>query len=227
MTDAQSEDIEKLEQKQKPVEVSAREMVGDDKDRFEPEAQQVDDAAPANPASNPPEEKKNLGGRPKGSKDKVPRKPVHPERKKPASPASDPDPDFSDLNEPLPPPPPAAEINYDELAKLLTGMSVSVLIMTMGPEWQFQNEQERTMINGATANYIKSKKWPDLPPGLVLCLVALIYAAPRMRNPNTATKVKYGWLWVKGVFGRMFFRKKRGAAPVVAKTENVEQFPHE
>lgn len=124
------------------------------------------------PPTEPPKPK-NLGGRPVGSRNK---------------------PKFNDVVTD------GADVNYPAMSEALFVMSTSSLSTIFGPEWQPRDEQEKKWVVECLAVYLKSKQTKDIPPGLMLSIVLLSYSAPRLKSPNTATKLKLAWLWIKDKF---------------------------
>lgn len=111
-------------------------------------------------------------------------------------------PSFSDVTkaEPLPV---QQMVDYDLMAATVFDMSTGLLTTTFGPEWQPRPAQqpgqpdEREIVCGALKHYFKSKNAQDIPPGLMLTAVVIAYAGPRLRAPNTASKLQMAWTWVK------------------------------
>jgi hypothetical protein len=97
---------------------------------------------------------------------------------------------------------PTAEkiIDYSAMSAMIFDMSTGTLILTFGPEWKPRDENERNCVVGCLAAYLKSKDVQDIPPGMMLTIVCLAYAAPRLREPNTAGKIKGFFSWIKGKF---------------------------
>ncbi len=154
-------------------------------------------------------------------------------KKKPESPAAPaahiPPPDFSDIpgvGAPVPQPSPIAVdpgARYEGMANMTFDMTTGLLTRIFGPEWQPTPDKddpavshERMACVGAIKNYYQSVELPDIPPGYMLCFVALAYAAPRMAQNPTKTKLAQGWLWLKSKFQR-----RRSVAPV-----SRENLPH-
>lgn len=108
--------------------------------------------------------------------------------------------DFSDI-QPLVPP-----VNYDEMSKALFDMTTGVLSNTLGPEWQPQSPDERQNVCSCLSVYLKTKEVKDIPPGLMLTIVVVAYAGPRLAVPTTRDKIKpavlWGWNKVKSFFAR-------------------------
>jgi hypothetical protein len=92
----------------------------------------------------------------------------------------------------------------------VTAMAIVSAIETIatnmvGEEWVMA-DHEKNMQTDAWATYLKANNLQDLPPGIALCFVTLVYAAPRFKNPNTKSKFKaiFGGLVprVKWAFGK-------------------------
>lgn len=92
--------------------------------------------------------------------------------------------------------------NYQQMAEMSFNMTTGLLSQVFGPEWQPRNDEEKGLVVKATADYFKSVQLPDIPPGYVLCFVCLAYAAPRLNQQPTKTKLQQGWLWFKSKFSR-------------------------
>jgi len=97
----------------------------------------------------------------------------------------------------------AKVIDYDAMAGMVFDMSTGILVMTFGPEWQPRPAQEpgkpgeREVVTMALSNYFKSQQVQDIPPGLLLGVVCIAYAGPRLREPNTSSKIKMAWTWLR------------------------------
>jgi hypothetical protein len=145
-------------------------------------------AAAANGEQTPPGEVKRGRGRPRGSRNR---------------------PDFSDISTAT-----AAEtvVNYEELAGFVFDSSTGTMAMALGDEWRARSPEERKSVVDTLAVYLKSKQVKDIPPGVMLTIVLLAYATPRLKEPATASKIKLGWSWVKfkawPTFSGFFRRKK-------------------
>ena len=122
-------------------------------------------------------------------------------------------PDFSDVTgearpsepKPLPSNPAAtASVDYATMAGLTFDVSVGVLTTVFGPEWQPRSPEEKATVVGPLAAYMKAQGMTDLPPGVVLAIVAVAYSAPRLQATSTKQKITGAWLWLKS----KIFRKK-------------------
>jgi len=121
-------------------------------------------------------------------------------------------PDFSDLA----PAPAEAPPDYDLLAAMVFDTSTGALTLLLGPEWQPQNEQERTQMVGALKRYLEAKQVKDIPPGYLLALVVLIYSAPRFHQPETKKRLILFTAWFKAKLWqpiKSFFARRRALPP--------------
>jgi hypothetical protein len=187
----------------KPAEsksVTGRELVDDDNDTFPKSegAPSADtpapnaDGTPAAPAAA--EEKRNWnygGGRPKGSKDKVPRgrparadwgdNPMHPKEKKEGELPKDANAKLDpDQERPRP------AVDYRKLAEFCVDTVTGVAQQFGGPTWKPQPSPspgipgERDMMIGHAAAYFEAEQIKDIPPGWMLVIVTSVYFVPRI-----------------------------------------------
>lgn len=82
-------------------------------------------------------------------------------------------------------------------AKMLTGVAQ----MVGGEEWKpmkipDQGIDEQKHLNEAFADYFEAKEMDDMPPGMVLSVVVLSYAAPRFAMPQTKTRMQKAKEWI-------------------------------
>ncbi len=122
---------------------------------------------------------------------------------------------------------PKQSVNYDAMATALFHMGTGTLAQVLGPEWLPREPGpgipgEVEIIVPAIKRYIESKQMSDLPPGMMLTVVLIAYAAPRFSAPNTKQKVQGTWLWLKSKFGR---KKKMEIvkSPVARNEENTTE----
>jgi hypothetical protein len=121
--------------------------------------------------------------------------------------------DFSDLNsEPAPRFDPVAPgldkaKHFEATAVLTFEMTTGIMSQIFGEEWQPNSPDEKSLVVGAIKRYYESVDLPDLPPGYVLCFVALAYAAPRLGKPKTKNKLLASWYWLKSKFTRKKYPK--------------------
>jgi hypothetical protein len=92
---------------------------------------------------------------------------------------------------------PAPVKDFGKAAEGIFALSTGALTMVFGPEWQPESPEEKQQVCACLAEYLKTKDIPDLPPGIALCFVALVYSAKRFRAPTTSEKIKAGWVWLK------------------------------
>lgn len=93
--------------------------------------------------------------------------------------------------------PEQAATDYTALANITFDTGVGVLTLVFGQEWQSQNDSERSAVVKSLQSYYVAKQVKDIPPGVMLSIVCLAYAAPRLKHPNTSGKIKNAWLWFK------------------------------
>lgn len=109
-------------------------------------------------------------------------------------------------------------VDYKLMAGALFDMSAGVLTNTLGPEWQPRSVEERGTVCSALEIYLQTKQAKDIPPGLMLTIVVVAYAAPRLQAPSTKEKlmpmISWGWLKVKS-----FFSKRKPAFHIVPATD--------
>lgn len=102
----------------------------------------------------------------------------------------------------------------DEDKKLLAvagmtfDLSTGSLTMIFGDEWKPRNAEERQFVVTAIAGYYKERGEIDIPPKLMLAIACLAYCAPRFTAPNTSTKLKFMFAWLKEKIGGIFRRRK-------------------
>ena len=117
----------------------------------------------------------------------------------------------------------AAQVDYPAVAGMTFDMLTNILASIFGPEWRPETAQEREMVVASLAAYMKSKQMPDIPPGLMLCLVVAIYSGKRLQAPSTRSKIKLIFAWCKDKFGRFF--RKRGPARVAEAPGPIQPLP--
>lgn len=143
-------------------------------------AEPTDPAAPPTDPATPAEPAPRKRGRPPGSRNKTA-------------------PSFDDISQ-------VATVDYEAMSALLFDMSTGVLANALGPEWLAKTPEERDNVSKCLAVYLKSKKVQDIPPGLMLTVVVVAYAAPRLQAPATQQKLRpamaWGWAKIKGFFKR-------------------------
>lgn len=192
--------------------VTAEKLVSDDHDVF---PQSNSTAMPASETTEPAP--KRGRGRPPGAKNKATPAP------EPTAPGSS-KPNFDDAEGKTKAAESAKPIDYMGMSKMIFQMSTGTLANIFGPEWLprpaqpgMPGEEEIVIVHLAT--YLKSKEIPDIPPGVMLCLVLSMYAAPRFQAPTTKEKVKGVWFWIKSKF------TKRKKTMVVSETAREPEKP--
>lgn len=104
--------------------------------------------------------------------------------------------------------------NSAAVALVCFEMGTSALQVAFGPEWKAENDDEKNACVSSLANYFRTKKIEDVPPGVLCACVLGAYAAKRVSQPNTKTKLVNMYLWVKpklvstGNWLKGLFRKK-------------------
>ena len=180
--------------------ISAADIVGEDNDKFpkragadieseEPNDSHDEGAEPEALEGEP----RNLGGRPKGSKDSYDRgrparkdwadEPMGKVRPKPAAaaPSHEPEPEAPPAPEPAPRPP-----DYRALATFAIDMTTGGLTGLLGPHWKTMPApgpglpDEREMLIGHLTKYLEENEIKDIPPGAMLAIAVAGYAVPRV-----------------------------------------------
>lgn len=130
------------------------------------------------------------------------------------------EPSFDDIQPESIPNVAQVETDYKLLAETLFNMSTGTLCMLLGPEWQAREIQivkqpggndvvydEKRTVCSALEVYLRSKQATDLPPGAILAMVCIAYAAPRVQAPSTNERLKLCWAWLKNKWNGM--RRKK------------------
>lgn len=94
-------------------------------------------------------------------------------------------------------------VDYKLMAEATFDLTTGVAATALGPEWSPKSEDERQLVTLPLAVYMKYKGMQDIPPGMALALVCTAYAAPRLREPSTAGKLRIFWAWSKEQFRRL------------------------
>lgn len=86
------------------------------------------------------------------------------------------------------------------------GMATAGIIFTLGiaiggPDWQ-PTRSEQTYMSDAWRQYFEAKNIRDLPPGVVVAVALLSYAAPRFTKPETKSRLARVKLWFAGKFAK-------------------------
>lgn len=112
-------------------------------------------------------------------------------------------------------------VDFTALAGSLVDMSTGTAATVLGPEWQPRSPEERQLLVTHLAAYLKAKDVKDIPPGWMLVIVLGAYSLPRLSQPATKEKLRFGWTWLK-IKVIPFFRRKRANIP---KPANIEPMP--
>jgi hypothetical protein len=180
----------------KVTETTAADIVAGDKDIF-PDSHAGGSGEGHEP--EPPLEgerpSRNLGGRPKGSRDKEPRgrpkrrdwadEPMHPRRERQEG---DPEPEPTPDPEPTPQPEqePKRPADYKGLATFAVDMTTGGMAGLLGPHWQCRPApgpglpDEREMLIGHLTKYLEENEIKDIPPGVLLGISVAGYVIPRV-----------------------------------------------
>lgn len=88
---------------------------------------------------------------------------------------------------------------FDMAAELYTRAGYSVLdgVFSANGEWLPESDGEHIALRGSVASYLRHKGSDDLPPGLALSLAVATYGAKRISKPNTATKLRLYFAWIR------------------------------
>jgi len=79
-------------------------------------------------------------------------------------------------------------------------MVVTALGSTIGPEWDFESQEEADNMKAAVEAYYDANGQVQISPELMLTFQVFSYAAPRSQHPNTKEKLKSAWNWCKNLF---------------------------
>lgn len=100
----------------------------------------------------------------------------------------------------------AVRLGCDQTARAILGTTVGAMRELVGPEWDFQSQEEADGMRIALAAFIEAKGGGEMSPELALLLVTCGYAGPRFAHENTRSKFGafFGGVWnaIKGVFSR-------------------------
>lgn len=157
--------------------IAGLDLLSDSVDAEElPPVNRIPNGDTATAAASPGEDTKRKRGRPPGTKNK---------------------PAFDDVAAAT-----ATPVDYKSMSEGCFDLSATVLSSTFGPEWQPRTPEERQAVCGALEVYLRSKQAKDIPPGLMLTIVVVAYATPRLTVPTTKAKLYTAWTWLKEKFRR-------------------------
>ena len=97
----------------------------------------------------------------------------------------------------------AERASAQELARAILATAVGSMNALVGPEWDFQTQEEADGMKAALAAYIEAKGDGQLSPEAMLLLVVAGYSLPRFAHENTRSK--FG-----GFFGKVLEGLKSG-----------------
>jgi hypothetical protein len=102
---------------------------------------------------------------------------------------------------------------YDAAAELYTRTfyGLADAAMAGGGEWLPENDGEHAAFRQSVAAYLRHKQSEDLPPGLALCFAIASYAGKRVTKPNTQTRLRLYFAWIKAKWGAWKFGRKNDA----------------
>lgn len=106
---------------------------------------------------------------------------------------------------------------FDMAAELYTRAGYSVLdgVFAANGEWLPESDGEHIALRGAVATYLRHKGTDDLPPGLAVSLALATYGAKRISKPNTATRVRLYFSWLRAKWDSWRTGRKIDALPAV------------
>jgi hypothetical protein len=84
----------------------------------------------------------------------------------------------------------AMAVSAEQIAKALINTTVGSLSSAIGPEWQFQSQEEADGMRQAVTAYIEAKGDSAFTPESMLMIVIGGYAMPRFAEENTRSKMK-------------------------------------
>jgi hypothetical protein len=152
------------------------------------------------------------GGRPKGQTSKKPETAPKSNQPKPPAP-SDPDASVIPPDEPAPETAGEAQPGSDRYALaaeayLFAGYSLLDGAFAGRGEWMPDNAAEHEAMKGALTAWLRSRQSEDLPPGAAFALAAVGYGAKRFQRPNTQTRWRMYWLYLRAWWGNRAARAK-------------------
>lgn len=116
----------------------------------------------------------------------------------------------------------AAKAKNESLARQggaqCAALAVTLAVGMLGQEWAPRKPpdspaDEMQMLAEATGDYFVSKNWQDLPPGAALVAAVAMYSLPRLRMPQTQSRIQKFRIWVGSKIGAWKARriaKRRG-----------------
>lgn len=68
-------------------------------------------------------------------------------------------------------------------------------------EWMPDDQAEHNALRNSLAVWLRVRNSEDLPPGAAFALAALGFSAKRFQRPNTSTRWRMWWLWLRAKWG--------------------------
>lgn len=100
----------------------------------------------------------------------------------------------------------AVRLGCDQTARAILGTAVGAMRELVGPEWDFQSQEEADMMRLALGAYIEAKGGGEMSPEIAMALATSGYAFPRFAHQNTRDKFGafFGKAWAgfKSLFKR-------------------------
>jgi hypothetical protein len=111
---------------------------------------------------------------------------------------------------PIPPGLPPGTDRYSLAAETYLFASYSLLDGAFAGkgEWMPDDQAEHDALKGALTGWLRSRQSEDLPPGAVFGLAAIGFAAKRFQRPNTQTRWRIYWLYLRAWWGNRAARAK-------------------
>lgn len=107
------------------------------------------------------------------------------------------------------------ELSLDEpspLAKTAALGYIQTGVMVFGAEWlPDPTKREQEFLTQAFHDFFVAHEMEDLPPGLALAVACFAYAAPRMHQPATQSKLHQISTWVQLKIGGLYYKVRYGA----------------
>ncbi len=93
--------------------------------------------------------------------------------------------------------------NLEMAAKTAAAIYIQTGVIVFGPEWlPDPKAMEQEQLEYAFKMYFEAKGITDIPPGVALAITCAAYAAKRLYQPVTQSRVAYMIGWIRGKFSR-------------------------
>lgn len=93
-------------------------------------------------------------------------------------------------------------ITNEAAARQTVALVVTALGSTIGEEWNFETQEEADNMRAAVKAYYDAHGQVPISPEMMLSFQVFAYAAPRVKHPNTQSKLKTAWDWCLKLFGK-------------------------